>query len=42
MLQVTFGGSGGIRPTARPELPYSCNSQAKSRGETSRGGGGGE
>ena len=28
---VTFGGSGGIMPTARPELPYPCNSQAKSR-----------
>ena len=37
--QVTFGGSGGIRSTARPELPYPCNSQAKSRDDTSRGGG---
>ena len=37
---VTFGGSGGIRSTARPELPYPCVSQAKSRDETSRGGGG--
>ena len=34
----TFGGSGGIMPTARPELPYPCNSQAKSRDETSRKG----
>ena len=33
---VTFGGSGGIRSTARPELPYPCVSQAKSRLETSR------
>ena len=39
---VTSGGSGGIRSTARPELPYPrpelpypCNSQAKSRDETS-------
>ena len=35
---VTFGGSGGIRSTARPELPYPCVSQAKSRDETSRRG----
>ena len=35
---VTFGGSGGIRSTARPELPYPCVSQAKSRNETSRRG----
>ena len=35
---VTFGCSGGIRSTARPELPYPCNSQAKSRDETSRRG----
>ena len=35
---VTYGGSGGIRSTARPELPYPCNSQAKSRDETSRRG----
>ena len=35
---VTFGGSGGIRSTARPELSYPCASQAKSRGETSRRG----
>ena len=35
---VTFGGSGGIRSTARPELPYPCVSQAKSRDETSRWG----
>ena len=33
---VTFGGSGGIRSTASPELPYPCNSQTKSRYETSR------
>ena len=33
---VKFGGSGGIRSTARPELPYPCVSQAKSRDETSR------
>ena len=32
---ITFGGSGGIRSTARPELSYPCNSQAKSRVETS-------
>ena len=32
----TFGGSGGIMPTARPEFP--CNFQAKSRDETSRKG----
>ena len=35
---VTFGGSGGIRSTARPEVPYPCDSQAKSRDETSRRG----
>ena len=35
---VTFGGSDGIRSTARPELPYPCVSQAKSRDETSRRG----
>ena len=35
---VTFGGSGGIMTTARPELPYPCVSQAKSRDETSRSG----
>ena len=35
---VTFGGSGGIRSTARPEFPYPCNCQAKSRDETSRRG----
>ena len=28
---VTNGGSGGIRSTSRPELPYPCNSRAKSR-----------
>ena len=27
---VTFCGSGGIRSTARPGLPYPCVSQAKS------------
>ena len=36
--QVTFGGSGGIRSTSRPGLPYPCNSQAKFRDETSRRG----
>ena len=35
---VTFAGSGGIRSTARLELPYPCVSQAKSRDETSRRG----
>ena len=35
---VTFGGSGGIRSTARPGLPYLCNSQAKFRDETSQRG----
>ena len=35
---VTFGGSGGTMSTARPELPYPCVSQAKSRDETSRRG----
>ena len=35
---VTFGGSGGIRSTSRPELPYPRVSQAKSRDETSRRG----
>ena len=33
---VTLCGSGGIRSTARPELPYPCVFQAKSCGETSR------
>ena len=33
-----FGGSGGIRSTARPELPYPCYPQAKSRYETFRRG----
>ena len=37
---VTFGGSGGIMTTARPELPYPCSSQAKAREESSRRGGG--
>ena len=35
---ATFGGSGGIRSTSRPELPYPCCSQAKSRDKTSRRG----
>ena len=35
---VTFGGSGGIRSTAIPELPHPCVSHAKSRDETSRRG----
>ena len=35
---VTFDGSGGIRSTARPEWPYPCYSQAKSRDETSQRG----
>ena len=34
----TFGGSSGIMSTARPELPYPCYSQAKSRDVTSRRG----
>ena len=38
LAHVTFGGSGGIMSTARPELPYPCVSQAKSRDETSRRG----
>ena len=38
LAHVTFGGSGGIRSTARPELPYPCNSLAKSRDETFRRG----
>ena len=33
---VTFGGSGGIMSTARLELPYTCNSQAKSRDESNQ------
>ena len=37
-LHVTFGGSGGIMTTARPELPYPRTSQAKFRDETSRSG----
>ena len=28
---ITIGGSGRIMSTARPELPYPFNSQAKSR-----------
>ena len=35
---VTFGGSGRIRSTARPELPCPYDSQAKYRAETSRRG----
>ena len=37
---VTFSGSGGIMSTARPELPYPCDSvsQAKSWDKTSRRG----
>ena len=35
---VTFGGSGGIRSTARSGLPYPCNPKAKSGDETSRRG----
>ena len=31
VAHVTYGGSGGIWSTARPELPNPCNSQAKSR-----------
>ena len=38
LAHVAFGGSGGIMTTARPELPYPCVSQAKSRDETSRRG----
>ena len=37
-LHVTFGGSGGIMTTARPELPYPWISQAKFRDETPRRG----
>ena len=33
---ITFGGRGGIMPTARPDVPHSCYSQARSRDETSR------
>ena len=36
----TLGGSGEIRSTTRPGLPYRCVSQAKSRDETSRRGNG--
>ena len=35
---VTFGSTGGIMSTARPELPFLCSSQAKSWDETSRRG----
>ena len=37
-LFVTFGGSGGMMTTARPELPYPFSSQAKTRDESSRRG----
>ena len=37
-VHVTFGGSGRMRSTARPELPYPCYSQAKARDETSQRG----
>ena len=37
-LFVTFGGCGGIMTTARPELPYLCSPQAKTRDESSRRG----
>ena len=35
---VAFGVRSGIISTARMELPYPCNSQAKSRDETSQKG----
>ena len=35
---VTFGGSGGMMTTARPELPYPCSPQAKTQDESSRRG----
>ena len=38
VARVTFGGSGGIRSTARPELPYPCYPETKSRDETSQRG----
>ena len=38
LARATFGDSGGIMSTARQELHYPCNSQAKSRDETSRSG----
>ena len=31
---VTFGGSGGIMPTAGPELPCPCCPQTKTRDES--------
>ena len=37
-LLFTFGGSDGILTTARPELPYTCSSQAKTRCDSSRKG----
>ena len=33
MAHVTFGGSGGIMTTARPELPCPCNSQSQVSGQ---------
>ena len=36
---VTFGGSGGIRSTARPELPYPCIIPRPSLGTRLLGGG---
>ena len=36
VAHIIFGGSGGIRSTGRPELPYQCSSQAMSRVETPR------
>ena len=33
---ITLGGTGGIMPTARKDVPYPCYSQARSRDETSR------
>ena len=30
--RITFGGSCGIMTTARPELPYPCNSQSQVSG----------
>ena len=36
--RVTFDGSGGIRSTARPGLPYPCYFHAESWDESSRRG----
>ena len=38
MTHATFGGRVEIISTARPKLPYPCNSLAKSRVETSQRG----